>query len=81
MTEGKIETTQGLCVVAITKHIMNRLAVSEDKAFEKLLQMELYGLLMDRETNLYLETNQYLCKACDEELDGGIDALYCFINQ
>ncbi len=28
----------------------------------------------------FLETNEYLCEACDRELDKGVDALYEFIN-
>ena len=32
------------------------------------------------ETRLFLETNEYLCEACDEELKKGADALYKFIN-
>lgn len=42
--------------------------------------MELYNLLLDMETRLFLETNEYLCEACDRELDRGVDALYEFIN-
>ncbi|MBO6159252.1 MAG: hypothetical protein J6P72_08370 [Firmicutes bacterium] len=81
MQRDKIETVQGLCVIALTKHIMEKYSISEDKAYAKLLGSDLYSLLMDPETNLFLETNQYLCKACDIELDEGVDALYRYINQ
>ncbi|MBQ9032467.1 MAG: hypothetical protein IJ106_13600 [Parasporobacterium sp.] len=81
MSDGKIETTQGLCVVALTKHLMEKLAVAEDVAYAKLIDTELYPLLMDPETGLFLETNQYLCEACDMELDHGTEALYDYINQ
>ena len=78
---GKIETTQGLCVVALTKHLMKKYNVAEDAAYAKLIDTELYMLLMDPETGLYLETNQYLSDACDIELEYGSDALYDFINR
>lgn len=51
-----------------------------EKAYKKLLTMELYKLLLDLETRLFLETNEYLCEACDKELEDGQDALYEFIN-
>ena len=81
MSGGKIETTQGLCVVALTKHLMKKYDVPEDTAYAKLIDTELYTLLMDPETGLYLETNQYLCDACDMELGQGRDALYEYINR
>ena len=81
MSTSKIETTQGLCTVALTKHLMASLSLSEDAAFAKLMQMELYSLLMDPETRLYLETNEYLCEACDQELSLSLDGLYRFINE
>lgn len=46
----------------------------------KLLATEIYELLLDSETRLFLETNEYLCEACDKELEKGADALFEFIN-
>lgn len=41
----------------------------------------LYGKVgSDAETRLFFETNEYLCEACDNELEGGKDALYEYIN-
>ena len=80
MDAGKIGTVQGLCVVALTKHLMEKLGLPPDEAFARLLQTELYPLLLDSETRLYLETNQYLCEALDQEIDEGVDSLYTFIN-
>ncbi|MCM1045840.1 MAG: hypothetical protein NC417_10040 [Candidatus Gastranaerophilales bacterium] len=51
-----------------------------EAAYKRLLGMELYKLLSDAETRLFFETNEYLCGACDNELDSGKDALYEYIN-
>ena len=81
MSESKIETATGLCVVALTKYMMQKQKLDFETAYKKLLITELYQLLQDAETRLYLETNEYLIAACDRELEGGKDALYEFINK
>ena len=80
ITESRIETTKGMCVIALTKHLMAKFNIQEEAAFAKLLQTELYNLLMDSDTRLFFEPNAYLCQACDREIDGSIDQLYDFIN-
>lgn len=80
MKDSRIETTIGMCVVALTKHLMNRQNMDYEAAYKMLLGMEIYKLLSDVETRLFFETNKYLCEACDKELEGGKDALYGFIN-
>lgn len=69
-----------MCVVALTKHIMEKQNIDYETAYKKLLMMELYILLQDSETRLFLETNEYLCEACNQELKDGKDALYEYIN-
>lgn len=66
--------------MALTKYLMKKQNADYEKAYRKLLSMELYNLLLDMETRLFLETNEYLCEACDRELDKGVDALYEFVN-
>lgn len=80
MSENRIETTKGLCVIALTKYLMEKDSIPQDKAYAKLMEMELYQLLMDEDTRLFLETNEYLCKCCDIECEQGIDKLYEYIN-
>ena len=80
LNESRIETTTGMCVVALTKYLMKKQNADYEKAYRKLLSMELYNLLLDMETRLFLETNEYLCEACDRELEEGVDVLYKFIN-
>ena len=70
MSESRIETTTGMCVVALTKHLMQKQNIDYEAAYKKLLCMEIYKLLLDSETRLFLETNEYLCEACDNELQG-----------
>ncbi|MCM1189739.1 MAG: hypothetical protein NC541_10655 [bacterium] len=66
--------------MALTKHLMKRQNIDYEAAYKMLLRMEIYKLLSDAETRLYFETNEYLCGACDNELEGGKDALYEYIN-
>ena len=80
MPESKIETIKGNCVIALTKYIMNKLNLTQDKAFSKLNSMEFFSLLNDSGTNLFMETNDYLCKACDLELNGNTDKMYEYIQ-
>lgn len=81
MSNSQIETTTGLCVVALTKYLMDQCDLGQEEAYAKLIQMDLYRLLMDTETNLFLEPNQFLCECCRIELEGGTDALYEYINR
>ena len=81
MSESKIETTKGDCVIALTRHIMEKFNLPQDKAYAKLAATDFFGLLNDTETNLFMETNDYLCDACDFELSGNKDAMYSFIQE
>lgn len=80
MNESKIETATGMCAIALTKYLMARLNISYEAAYKKLLITELFKLLQDPETRLFLESNQYLIEACRIELEKGIDSLYEYIN-
>lgn len=80
MNESKIETAKGLCVIALTRYLMERFKKPQDEAYQQLIGMEIYQLLMDEGTRLFLETNEYLCKCCETECERGKDALYMMIN-
>ena len=80
MQESKIETAKCNSVIALTKHIMGKLGLSQECAYAKLSSTDFFSLLNDTETNLFLETNDYLCKALDLELNESPDAMYDFIN-
>lgn len=81
MKESKIETTIGLCVVALSKFLMKKYGVSEEEAYQRLMEMELYELLLDADTRLYLEPNEFLIRCCETECDKGKEALYRFISE
>lgn len=70
-----------MCVVSLTRHIMEKLALDCEEAYKRLLVSDLYELLQDSETRLFLETNEYLNRAYDKEFEGGKDALYQYIQQ
>lgn len=80
MLEKKIETLKGMCAVDVTKHIMHKLNIEADKAYSFFMQMELFQLLMETDSGLYLEQNEYLFECCDKEIELGIDGLYEFIQ-
>lgn len=80
MPENKIETMKGMCAVDITKYLMKKYNITPDEAYSKFMQMELYKLLMDSETRLYLEQNEFLFECCDTEIDAGVDELYQFLQ-
>lgn len=80
MDESRIETTTGLCVVALTRHIMKKQNIDYETAYKVLLTTTLYNLLQDSDTRLFLETNEYLIEACDRELESGKETMYEYIN-
>lgn len=55
MNESRVEITTGMCVVALTKHLMKKQKIGLEDAYRKLLGMELYKLLTDPETRLFLK--------------------------
>lgn len=80
MYERKIETMKGMCAVDITKFLMKKLGVTPDDAYARFMQMELFNLLMDSETGIYLEQNEFLFECCNKEIDFGVEELYRFLE-
>lgn len=80
MTDGKANTVVGHCVIDLTKHIMTKDGLSIDTAYRKLFATELYKLLNDYDTRLFLEDGEYLKQAYDTETSAGVEALYEFIR-
>lgn len=80
MTADKANTVVGLCVVDLTKHVMEREGLQMDAAYRKLYSTQLYRLLANPETRLFLEDEDFLRKAYDTETSAGVEALYAFIK-
>ena len=80
MTDGKANTVVGHCVIDLTKYIMAKDGLSIDAAYRKLFATELYKLLNDYDTRLFLEDGEYLRQADDTEMSEGVDAMYAFIR-
>lgn len=59
---------------------MDKYNIPQDKAFAKLISTDFFDLLNDTGTNLFMETNDYLCEACDFELNGNTDQMYSYIG-
>ena len=80
MTAEKARVATGNKVVDLTRYIMARDGLTQDLAYAKLYRTELFKLLSDPETRLFLEDDAYLQKAYEAESTSGVDALYDFIR-
>lgn len=69
MNELKIEHSKGICVINLTKHLMQKYNFTPEIAYKKLLSSETYQILMQTDSRLYLETDEYLNKAIDSEFE------------
>ena len=76
----KANTVVGLYAVDLTKHIMEREGLQLDSPYRKLYSTELYKLLANPETRLFLEDEDYYRKAYGTELSSGVEALYVFMR-
>lgn len=76
MSEDRIRNTIGECVVGLTRHVMSRESVSHDDAYRMVLSSEVFKLVRDPDTRLFLEPNAELTHLYDLERDHGVDALY-----
>ena len=76
MTAERIRNTIGSCVIGLTRHVMTRDGLSHDEAYCKVYRSELFKLISDVDTRLYLEPNDRLSILLDAEDREGVDALY-----
>ena len=80
MTVEQIRNTIGSCVIGLTRHVMKRDALPHDEAYCKVFRSELFKLVSDSDTRLYLEPNVELSRLYDIEVDKGVQALYDTIS-
>lgn len=80
MSEAKIQTAKGLCVIAMTKHIMEKYNLSQENSFAKLASLDFYKIFLNTDSGLYLEPDYFLFIACDKEINGDKAGMYSFIQ-
>jgi len=80
VTESKIRATIANCVVALVKYDMRNRSLSSEDAYRALYVSELYRLLQNPATRLYLETNAELARYYELELNRGPQALMEFFR-
>lgn len=80
MEEAKIEHLKGLAVISMTKHLMSKYKLSHEDAYKKLHNSEIYRILMENDSGLYLESDVYLKNALDSEFEKDKEALYDYIS-
>lgn len=79
MDEKKVEHLKGLSVINITKHLMERYSLNHEDAYKKLLSSETYRILMNTDSDMYLETDKYLTDAIDIEFSKNKEELYVYL--
>ncbi|MCR4734589.1 MAG: hypothetical protein K5829_06270 [Treponema sp.] len=80
MNEPKIEHLKGLAVINATKHLMSKYNLNHEDAYKKLLNSETYRILMESDSGLYLESDNYMNTALDSEFEKNKEALYDYIS-
>ena len=80
MTADQIKNTIGACVIGLTRHVMERDALPHDEAYCEVFRSELFKLVSDSDTRLFLEPNAELSRLYDIETDKGVQALYDAIS-
>jgi len=80
MEEAKIEHLKGLTVISATKHIMEKYGLNHEDAYKKLFLSETYRILMESDSGLFLESDQYFNTALDTEFEKDKEAMYDYIS-
>lgn len=79
MTESMVQNAISSSVVGLTRHVMRKFGMPADEAYRLVYDSELFKLLSDPATRLFLETNEELCGYYDVERTVGKPALYAAI--
>lgn len=80
MDDKKVEHLKGLSVINLTKYLMEKYSLSHEDAYRKLMSSETYKILMNTNSDMYLETDKYLIDAIDIEFTKDMNALYDFLS-
>lgn len=79
MTKSRARTIVANSVTALVRFIMKTEQLSKEDAYFRLCGTELFRLLRNDRTSLYLEPNVQLTKLYKCEREQGVDALYSAI--
>lgn len=75
MTEAMIQSAIANSVVGLTRYVMQTCGMQDADAYRMVYDSELFNLLSNPKTNLYLQTNAELCRYYEVERQSGVDAL------
>lgn len=81
MDSKTAEHIKGLCTIYLTKYLINKFHITHEEAYKKLLNTETYKLILDDNSNMFLESDLYLQDALDIEYTHGKEAFYNYITQ
>ena len=76
MTESRARTAIANSVVGLTRYLVRQCHISKDRAYMKLYRTELFGLLSNIKTGLFLEPNERLIDLLKVESRKGVSELY-----
>lgn len=75
MTDALVRNAIANSVVGLTRYVMRTCGKPDDEAYRMVYDSELFRLLSDPKTNLYLRTNAELCGYYEVERRSGVNAL------
>lgn len=81
MDSKTAEHIKGLCTIYLTKYLIKKFHITHEEAYKKLLNTETYKLILDDNSNMFLESDLYLQDALDIEYTQGKEAFYNYITQ
>ena len=76
MTEAQIDNAIATCVIGLTRHVMDCGAKPIDEAYRDVYGSELYKLIANPSTRLFLSPNKELIRLYDTERTAGVSELY-----
>ena len=79
MEETKIKSAIQSKIICLVKFDMDIRKVNEEKAYINVMQTELFNLLKDESTKLYLESKEFIEEAYSIEINKSSDDMLKFI--
>lgn len=79
MTDALIQNAIASSVVGLTRHVMEKYDKPDAEAYRTVYDSELFKLLSDANTRLFLSTNKELGDLLDAEIEHGRSALYALL--